>query len=80
MTATTQAPAVVELAAADLNAHGGIHCPHPKAGMELWNSHPRVFLDLSHTGQAQCPYCGTVYRLHAAASAERASSCASPKR
>ncbi|TSE36677.1 Zinc-finger domain protein [Tepidimonas fonticaldi] len=80
MTATTQAPAVVELAAADLNAHGRIHCPHPKAGMELWNSHPRVFLDLSHTGQAQCPYCGTVYRLHAAASAERASSCASPKR
>lgn len=64
MSATsTHTPAIVELAASDLNAHGGIHCPHPKAGMELWNSHPRVFLDLSHTGQAQCPYCGTVYRI-----------------
>ncbi|MCX7861308.1 MAG: zinc-finger domain-containing protein, partial [Chloroflexus sp.] len=31
---------------------------------ELWNSHPRVFLDVASTGQAQCPYCGTVYRLH----------------
>lgn len=66
MTAT-QAPAIVELSARDLNAHGGIHCPHPKAGMELWNSHPRVFLDVSKTGQAQCPYCGTVYRLQGGA-------------
>lgn len=63
--ATTSSAAIVELSAADLNAHGGIHCPHPKAGMELWNSHPRVFLDLASTGQAQCPYCGTVYRLPA---------------
>ena len=32
--------------------------------MQLWNTHPRVFLDLSH-GEAKCPYCGTVYRLKA---------------
>lgn len=31
--------------------------------MQLWNSHPRVFLDVAKTGQAACPYCGTVYRL-----------------
>ena len=64
---TAHASLVVELGAADLNAHGGIHCPHPKAGMELWNSHPRVFLDVAKTGEATCPYCGTVYRLRAGA-------------
>jgi len=62
---TAHASLVVELTAADLNAHGGIHCPHPKAGMELWNSHPRVFLDVAKTGEVACPYCGTVYRLPA---------------
>ncbi len=36
-------------------------CPNPN--MPLWNHHPRVFLDLSHTGAAACPYCGTRYRL-----------------
>ncbi|WP_058616013.1 zinc-finger domain-containing protein [Tepidimonas taiwanensis] len=63
MSTATSAPAVVELTAADLNANGSIFCPHPKAGMQLWNSHPRVFLDVAKTGQAACPYCGTVYRL-----------------
>ncbi|MEW6693888.1 Zinc-finger domain protein [Tepidimonas thermarum] len=63
MSTATSAPAVVELAARDLNAHGGIFCPNPKAGMALWNSHPRVFLDVAKTGEAACPYCGTVYRL-----------------
>ncbi|WP_299021909.1 zinc-finger domain-containing protein [uncultured Tepidimonas sp.] len=62
---TAHASLVVELGAADLNAHGGVHCPHPKAGMELWNSHPRVFLDIAKTGETKCPYCGTVYRLRA---------------
>lgn len=59
-----QAPAVaatpksiVELGAADLPAF----CPNRQ--MTVWNQHPRVFLDLSHDGQASCPYCGTVYRL-----------------
>jgi uncharacterized Zn-finger protein len=31
--------------------------------MMLWNAHPRVFLDLTDTGEALCPYCGTRYRL-----------------
>lgn len=63
MTRKTQA--AIELLAADLNPEGGVHCPHPKAGMQLWNSHPKVYLDVAHAGQAQCPYCGTVYRLAA---------------
>jgi len=53
----------IQLLAKDLNSHGGVFCPNPKAGMQLWNSHPKVFLDLSHTGQAKCPYCSTEYRL-----------------
>lgn len=56
--------AVVELAAKDLNANGGVYCPSPRADMKLWNSHPKVYLDVSH-GEAKCPYCGTVYRLKA---------------
>ena len=54
---------VVELLASDLNANGGIFCPSPKAGMKLWNTHPRIFLDIARTGQAKCAYCGTVYKL-----------------
>ena len=54
---------VVELLASDLNASGGIFCPSPKAGMTLWDSHPRIFLDIARTGQAKCAYCGTVYKL-----------------
>ena len=56
---------VVELVAADLNANGGIFCPSPKADMKLWNTHPKVYLDVAHSGEAKCPYCGTVYRLRA---------------
>jgi uncharacterized Zn-finger protein len=55
----------VELKANDLNPQGGVFCPSPKAGMQLWNGHPRVFLDVARTGEARCPYCGTVYRLAA---------------
>lgn len=55
--------AVFELLAKDLNANGGVFCPSPKAGMKLWNTHPRVFLDVAHEGAAKCPYCGTVYKL-----------------
>jgi len=57
--------AVVELLATDLNAQGGVYCPSPKADMKLWNSHPKVYLDVVKTGQARCPYCGTVYQLKA---------------
>lgn len=61
----SKASAVVELLAADLNREGEIFCPNPKAGMALWNSHPKVYLDVASTGEARCPYCGTVYRLKA---------------
>ena len=57
--------AVVQLLARDLNAQGGVYCPRPEAGMKLWNSHPKVYLDVAHTGQAKCPYCGTEYKLKA---------------
>ncbi|NMM09145.1 MAG: zinc-finger domain-containing protein [Polaromonas sp.] len=54
---------LVELLAADLNDQGGVYCPNPKADMALWNSHPRVYLDVARTGEAKCAYCGTVYKL-----------------
>ena len=53
----------VELLAKDLNGLGGVHCPSAKADMKIWNSHPKVYLDVAHSGQAKCPYCGTVYKL-----------------
>lgn len=59
------AKAVVELLAKDLNQQGGVFCPNPKADMKLWNSHPKVYLDVAKLGEAKCPYCGTVYRLKA---------------
>jgi uncharacterized Zn-finger protein len=55
--------AAIELTAKDLNAHGGVFCPSPLAAMKLWNTHPKVYLDVAKTGEARCPYCGTVYRL-----------------
>ena len=48
---------LVELSAKDLPAF----CPNPS--MPVWNHHPRVFLDVTRTGEAMCPYCGTKYRL-----------------
>ncbi|MEL6950770.1 MAG: zinc-finger domain-containing protein [Pseudomonadota bacterium] len=36
-------------------------CPMP--GMTPWNSHPRVYLAIEVSGEAQCPYCGALYRL-----------------
>ena len=55
----------VELLAKDLNGHGGVFCPSAKADMKLWNSHPKVYLDVAREGHAKCPYCGTVYQLKA---------------
>ncbi|WP_148716434.1 zinc-finger domain-containing protein [Chitinolyticbacter meiyuanensis] len=49
----------IEVGAADLP----LHCPMP--AHLAWNSHPRVFIDVSKTGSAQCPYCGTRYTLRA---------------
>ena len=38
-----------------------LSCPMPE--MELWNSHPRVYLPIEDTGEAMCPYCGAKYIL-----------------
>jgi len=38
-----------------------LSCPMP--GMHLWNSHPRVYLPITQTGSARCPYCGASYTL-----------------
>ena len=55
--ASQSASSAVEVTANDLP----LHCPNP--AMPLWSSHPRVFLDVSATGTAMCPYCGTRYNL-----------------
>lgn len=47
----------VEITAADLP----LHCPRSNA--QVWNLHPRVFLDVAHTGEAVCPYCSAHYVL-----------------
>ena len=36
-----------------------LHCPMPDA--PLWARHPRVFLDVTHTGEVVCPYCSAHY-------------------
>lgn len=46
-----------------------LHCPMPD--MLLWNAHPRVYLPIEKTGEALCPYCGTMYKL-------KSGPCASP--
>jgi uncharacterized Zn-finger protein len=38
-----------------------LHCPLPS--QKLWNAHPRVYLPIEMTGEARCPYCGTLYKL-----------------
>ena len=63
--ASSAAVAAVELRAADLNPQGGVYCPSPRADMKIWNTHPKVYLNVARTGEAKCPYCGTVYRLKA---------------
>ncbi len=55
----------IELLAKDLNHQGGVFCPSPLAGMQTWDTHPKVYLDVGHSGEVKCPYCSTVYRLKA---------------
>lgn len=31
--------------------------------MNIWNFRPKVYLDMAHTGEVKCPYCGTAYPL-----------------
>ena len=38
-----------------------LHCP--TENVSLWNSHPRVFLQIEESGHATCPYCGTQFSL-----------------
>lgn len=47
----------IEVTAKDLP----LHCPMPS--QVSWNAHPRVFLPIEETGEALCPYCGTLYKL-----------------
>ena len=47
----------IEVTATDLP----LHCP--TRSQMLWNAHPRVFLPIEKTGEALCPYCGTLYTL-----------------
>lgn len=61
-TSTALNQKVVEVTAQDLP----LHCPMPS--VKLWDTHPRVFLDIARTGSAQCPYCGTRYTLAGGAS------------
>jgi len=35
----------------------------PTTEMQLWNSHPRVYLPIEKTGEAKCPYCGAEFVL-----------------
>ena len=58
-------PPAIQLLAKDLTPQGGVFCPNHLAKMELWSAHPKVYLDVAHTDQAKCPYCGTVYQLKA---------------
>ena len=60
---SSEAKAVVEVTAKDLQGEGVVFCPNPK--MTLWSGHPRVFIDVGTTGEGKCPYCGTVYRVKA---------------
>ncbi len=48
---------VIEVTLADLP----VHCPMGKG--DLWNYHPRVYIPVEESGEASCPYCGTIYRL-----------------
>lgn len=38
-----------------------LSCPLPS--MEIWNSHPRVFLPIEAEREVQCPYCGAQFVL-----------------
>jgi uncharacterized Zn-finger protein len=60
---TSQAKAVIEVTAADLQGPGVVFCPNPK--QQLWSNHPKVYIDVAATGEGKCPYCGTVYKLKA---------------
>ena len=59
----SEAKAVVEVLAKDVQSTGTVFCPNPK--MPLWSNHPRVYIDVVSAGEGKCPYCGTLYALKA---------------
>lgn len=38
-----------------------LSCPMPN--MRIWDAHPRVYLPIEETGNAECPYCGAEFFL-----------------
>lgn len=48
-------PKTVDITASDLP----LSCPPTSA--PVWNKHPRVYLDILHTGEVVCPYCEAHY-------------------
>lgn len=66
---THKSPLIIQVDPQDLDAQGVLCCPSPLAHMQVYNTHPRVYLNVAHTGQAQCPYCSTVYQLRTTAPA-----------
>ena len=38
-----------------------LSCPMP--AMQLWNSHPKVYIPVEETGEGTCPYCSAVFKL-----------------
>lgn len=57
MSAASTPQEKIEVTAQDLP----IYCPGPNAPQ--WSMHPRVFLDVTKTGNAKCSYCGAEYHL-----------------
>jgi uncharacterized Zn-finger protein len=55
MSQSNKEPITVNITAADLP----LHCPQP--GAPLWARHPRVYLDVTKTGEVVCPYCSAHY-------------------
>jgi uncharacterized Zn-finger protein len=49
-----------KIAAIEITAHElPLYCPQPDA--PLWARHPRVFLDVTSSGDVVCPYCSAHY-------------------
>lgn len=55
MSEPVQSEAQIDVTEKDLP----LHCP--TARTPVWCYHPRVFLQVTTSGQARCPYCGTMY-------------------
>ncbi len=43
--------------------HSDLPLSCPGKDMALWNSHPKVYLPIEKTGEAECEYCGARYIL-----------------